>query len=149
MHFFQKVTPPNQNSQIEKMAYYSIADKTFRTPLLSTDYKIQIAFNITNTGMVDQGIRYFQEILKSDPRRHDAAEFLATLYEHDKNYPVAIKYRLEAAKLDPHGAPSLIELEKDYLAVNEAPAARRTRDTIVAMAPNTDVAAKAGALFVR
>ena len=146
MRTFQQIQPPT--AVAGKVVYEQIADKTFHTKLLSPDYKIFIAFSMTNAGYVNQGISYFQQVLKQDPRRYDAYYFLASISEAYKNYLVAIKYRKLAEKINPFDAENLLQLEKDYLANSDRIEAVQVCKRIVAMAGGTDVATQASKLLL-
>jgi len=139
---FKKIALPDPNNQSQRTVYGQIADATFRTPLLCPEDKVLIAFSITNGGSIDQGAAYFQEILNADPRRSDAAQFLGTIYESEKNYTKAIYNRSIAQKLDPWGAPNLVLLAQDYMLAGDKSSARKVRDLVLAMAPGTHYATK-------
>jgi len=147
MKYFQQLAAPAANSASEQSIYAAIADKTFQSPLLNVDYKTLIAFSVTNNGLLDQGTSYFQKILKDDPRQSDAHQFLATIYEHSKNYQLAINHRLAAKSLDPYGAPNLIGLENDYVAIGNLDSARQIRDLIIQIAPGSQIAQQASKLL--
>jgi hypothetical protein len=51
------------------------------------------------------------------------------------------------AKLDPYGAENLLSLENDYLLTGDQHSALATRDSIMSMAPGTDVAHRAEKLL--
>ena len=142
MFTFQQIALPSISSTSQKTLYSQIADKTFNTPLLSPDDKVLIAFSVTNAGLVNQGMYYFEEILKADSRRSDAAQFLGMIYESQKNYKQAIYYRNLARKLDPWSTPNLLELVHDYIAIGDRNSAVVTSREINEMAPGTDNAKK-------
>ena len=145
MRYFQSIAVPTSTSQFP--IYNQIARKTFDTPLMNPDYKVLIAFNVTNSGDLLKGIAFFKKVLKADPRRHDAAQFLGTIYEHLNDFHNAIKYRLLASELNPAGADNLLLLEKDYLAVNDERAAKTVLASILAIAPGTKIAGEATNVF--
>lgn len=148
MRYFQQVAAPSANSPSQQNIYAKISDRTFNTRLLSPEYRILIAFSVTNNGLIDQGASFFERILKDDPRRSDAHQFLATINEHFKNYQVAINHRLSAKILDPNGAPNLFALENDYISIRDLKSARQIRDLIVELAPGTDFASQASKAVV-
>lgn len=140
---FLKINPSSINTPSLRAAYLQLSSEAFSTPLLSPDYKVRIAFNITNVGLVDEGKAYFEQILKQDPKKSDAPQFLAEIYESQKKYPEAIKYRVITREVYPWNAANLLGLEKDYLALGDKGSAKAIHDSIVAMAPGTENALKA------
>lgn len=147
MFHFRNLVPPLPNSIVQDKSYNQVADTVFNTPMMNPDYKVYIAFALTNAGLIDQGEQYFRKILDIDPRRSDVNQFLATISEHKKDYPTAISYRLKAQSINPYGANNLILLEKDYLLNGDIQHARQIRDLIIKIAPRTDVASQASALL--
>jgi O-antigen ligase len=143
MSTFQRIAVPNSTSVTQKTLYSQIADKTFTTPLLSPDDKVLIAFSVTNAGLVNQGTSYFEQILKIDPRRSDAAQFLGTIFESQKDYKQAVYYRNLARSLDPWGTPNLLQLVNDYLAIGDKNSAIEVSKAINVMAPGTENAKRA------
>ena len=140
---FQKLPVPT--TKADQASYLAAANQAFNTRLISPDYKVIIAFSVTNAGLVNDGVSFFQAALKQDPKLNDANQFLGTIFEHFKNYPLAIKYRLAGRELNPWGADNLLQLENDYLLMGEKDSAREIRDSIMKMAPGSDLATKAQA----
>jgi O-antigen ligase len=140
---FQKLPVPT--TKADQASYLAAANQAFNTRLISPDYKVIIAFSVTNAGLVNEGVSFFQAALKQDPKLNDANQFLGTIFEHFKNYPLAIKYRLAGRELNPWGADNLLQLENDYLLMGEKDSAREIRDSIMKMAPGSDLATKAQA----
>ena len=147
MFHFRNVIAPSPNSIVQEKAYGEIADTVFKTPLLNVDYKVSIAFALTNTGLIDQGEQYFKKILNIDPRRSDVLQFLAVISEHKKDFIAAIEFRKKAAFINPYGANNLILLEKDYLLTGNIEKAKEIRNLILRIAPETDFASQASALM--
>ncbi len=145
MRYFQRVPAPASANQ--QSIYNQIAENAFNSRFMNPDYRAFIAYSVTNSGDIALGTSLFEKVLKIDPRRYDVNQFLATINEHYKNYPLAIKYRLAARALNPYGADSLLNLMKDYLANGEKQKAISVRDSIFAMAPGTDVASQASTLL--
>jgi O-antigen ligase len=123
-----------------KDRYRAVAHKTFHQPLLSPNYKAQIAAKMATENYGPEAISYFKQTIKSDSRNGDSYNFLARVYENLKSSTEAISYRKQLAKLDPYGAPNLLSLEIDYLLIGDRPAAIEIQKAILSMAPGTDVA---------
>ena len=123
--------------------YKEIAKSTFTGPLLNPSYKSAIAAKMAQNSFGSESIHYFKETIKADPRNTNSYSLLSLVYENIGSPQDAIPYRKELAKLDPYGAENLFFLEKDYLTTGDRKLAGITRDSIVAMAPGTDVANRA------
>jgi O-antigen ligase len=130
-----------------KDVYRTIAKKTFYQPLLNPNYKANIALTMAKNGYGPEAITYFKETIKDDPRNTNSYSLLALVYENLKNPKAAIPYRKQLALLDPYGAENLLSLQKDYLLVGDKSSAVSIRDSILAMAPGTDVAKRAAGLI--
>ena len=145
LNTFQQIQPPSDSAG--KDVYRKIAAETFDTSLFNSDYKVRVAFIMTNAGYLNDGINYFQKTLQSDPRRSDANEFLATIYESTKNIQLAIKYRLAAKKINPYGTDNLLSLQKDFITMNDRLEAKKVSDLIIELVPDTDVATESAKIM--
>jgi tetratricopeptide (TPR) repeat protein len=132
-----------------KDIYRAIAKKTFNQPLLNPNAKANIALIMAKNGFGPEAIAFFKETIKTDPRNTDSYSVLSAVYEHLKSPQEAIPYRKQLALLDPYGAENLVSLENDYLLIGDKASAIATRDSILAMAPGTDVAKRAAALITK
>jgi tetratricopeptide (TPR) repeat protein len=132
-----------------KDVYRAIAKKTFYQPLLNPNYKVNIALTMAKNGYGPEAITYFKETIKADPRNTNSYSLLALVYEDLKNPKEAIVYRKQLAVLDPYGAENLVSLQKDYLLTGDKSSAIAIRDSILAMAPGTDVAKRAAGLITK
>ena len=135
---FLKIQVPTESSALK--IYDKIALDTYKLKFQNSDYRIFMAFKIVNSGNVDLGLSMFKDILARDPRRHDAATFISSIYEQQKKYSDAITYRNIVRNLNPYGADSLLELTKDYKAIGDTEAAKKIANEIIAMAPGTQIA---------
>ena len=132
-----------------KDVYRAIAKKTFYQPLLNPNYKANIALTMAKNGYGPEAISFFKETIKADPRNSNSYSLLSLVYENLKSPQEAIPYRKQLALLDPYGAENLVSLEKDYLLTGDKSSAIAIRDSILAMAPGTDVAKRATALITK
>jgi O-antigen ligase len=132
-----------------KDVYRAIAKKTFNQPLLNPNDKVNIALIMAKNGYVPEAITYFKETIKADPRNANSYSLLALVYENLKNPKEAIVYRKHLALLDPYGAENLVSLQKDYLLTGDKSSAIAIRDSILDMAPGTDVAKRAAGLITK
>ena len=116
---------------------------------MSPTYKYNIAFTLLENGYISDSVTYLKKIVRDDPRNLFANTALAIVYEHFNGRLQAIEYRKKLQLLDPYNAMSLVELENDYLLTANRALAMATRDSIIAMAPGTDVAKRAAALITK
>jgi len=132
-----------------KDAYRAIAKKTFDQPLLSPNYKVNIATSLARNNYGPEAISYFKQIIKIDPRNTNSYSLLSLIYENIKSPQEAIPLRKQLAKLDPFGAENLLLLTNDYLITGDEKSAVETKNAIIAMAPGTDVAKRAEKLLAQ
>lgn len=144
---FAQIQPPADPAG--KDVYRAIAKKTFNQPLLNPNAKVNIALTMAKNGYVPEAISFFKENIKADPRNTNSYILLSQVYENLKSPQEAIPYRKQLALLDPYGAENLVSLEKDYLLTGDKSSAIAIRDSILAMAPGTDVAKRAAALITK
>jgi len=144
--FHQTAIP---NFEGGRQAYLSLASRIFNLPLLNPSDKLQVATDLAVHGFGPESVSFLKKTISLDPRNSNAHLVLADVYEHLKDYPNAIIYRLKVARLDPYGAENLLQLENDYLLEKNLDAARSIRDSIIRMAPATDVARRAEKLLAR
>jgi len=138
---------PVPNFEGGRQAYLILAGRIFDLPLLNPNDKLQIATDLATQGFGPEAVSYLKKTIAADSRSSNAHLVLADVYEHLKDFPNAIIYRLKVAQLDPYGAENLVQLENDYLRVKNFSAAKLTRDAIKAMAPGTDVSKRAVSLI--
>ena len=104
---------------------------------------------MAKNGYGPEAISFFKETIKADPRNTNSYSLLSVVYENLKSPQQAIPYRKQLALLDPYGAENLVSLENDYLLTGDKSSAIAIRDSILAMAPGTDVAKRAAALITK
>jgi tetratricopeptide (TPR) repeat protein len=136
-----------KDSGFNKKSYLEMADRVFSQPFMSPTYKYNIAFTLLENGHISESVADFKKILIVDPRNLYANTALAIVYEHFNGRLQAIEYRKKIQSLDPYNAPSLVELENDYILTDNRALAVTTRDSILAMAPGTDIAKRAQSLL--
>ena len=142
--------PSNTQTQTQDL-YSQLAAKNFNQFLMSPSYKYQIAISVAKNGDVNSAIKYLNASLESDKRYLQSYVSLASIYEsmHFINFPMAIQNRLQIKKYDPYNAQNLVNLENDYILTKNMGAAIATRDSILEMAPGTDLAKQATILITK
>ena len=123
--------------------YKNIAEATFNQPLLNPNYKEQIAAKMAQNNLLDESVDFFKRTIKLDSRNGNSLSLLALVYENSKNPLEAIKVRRQLALIDPYGANNLLALENDYLKVGDKAKASKVQESILQMAPGTDIAKRA------
>ena len=136
-------------SPADEVLYKKAARNLYDQPLLNTDYKVAISAKMAQNSYGPEALHYFREALKADPRNASAHALISLVYENLKRPQEAIIYRKKLAILDPYGAENLLSLANDYLLTGEKSSAIAIRDSILAMAPGTDVAKRAAALITK
>jgi len=129
-------------------AYLSEAKRAFNLPLLNPNRKAQIALNLAKNNLPIQSVDFFKKTLEVDPRNANSLSILAILYENLKDYPNAVRQRKALWLLDPFGAENLLSLENDFLIMGNRAEAQLVEQSILGMAPGTDVAKRAANLLV-
>jgi tetratricopeptide (TPR) repeat protein len=106
---------------------------------------------VAKNGDVNSAIKYLNASLESDKRYLQSYVSLASIYEsmHFINLPMAIQNRLQIKKYDPYNAQNLVNLENDYILTKNVGAAIAIRDSILEMAPGTDLAKQATILITK
>ena len=127
--------------------YRAIAEETFNHPLLNPNYKVDIANILAKNNYVDESINFYKQTLRADSRNINAYILISSLYERLNRPKESIPYRKQLALLDPYGAENLASLENDYLLTGDKTSAIHARDSILGMAPGTDVAKRAAGLI--
>jgi O-antigen ligase len=132
-----------------KEIYRKIAKETFNHPLLNPKYKVDIATTLAKNNYPQDAINFFKQTIREDSRNIDAYILLSGLYEQLKKPKDSIPNRKQLALLDPYGAENLLSLENDYLQTGDRTSAIVIRDSIITMAPGTDVAKRAAGLITK
>ena len=140
---------PVPNFQGGREAYINVANRVFNLPLLNPNDKVQVATDLATHGFGPESIQMLKQSIATDSRNTNAYVILADVYEHLKDFPNAISNRKQLLLLDPYGAENLVTLENDYILTGNKIAAIAIRDSIIAMAPGTDVAKRAMALITK
>jgi O-antigen ligase len=129
--------------------YKNIAKATFNQPLLNPNYKEQIAAKMAQNNFLGESIDFFKRTIKLDSRNGNSLSLLALVYENSNNPLEAIKVRRQLAVVDPYGANNLLALVSDYLKVGDSANATKVQDSILQMAPRTEIAKSALDLLKR
>ncbi len=138
---FLQYQRPLNNTQVS--IYKGLADQVFGLPLINPNYRKDVSLQVAKQVSIEDSIPYFLKVIEQDSRNTDVRIMVSIGYEELKNEKQAIIYREQVEKLDPYGAENLLALEKDYLVIGDKKSAIRTKDSILKIAPGTEIALKA------
>jgi len=107
------------------------------------NYKIQIAYNLFNSGQQEESIRVAIELVENNPRNLYALDAVALL-SRELNDPTAeIQARKSISKLDPWNGKNYLQLMILYKASGDITNAKLMLDKILSFAPDTNEAKSA------
>jgi O-antigen ligase len=107
------------------------------------NYKIQIAYDLFNSGNQQESIRVANELVKSNPRNLYALDGVALLSRELKNPTAEIEARKSIEKLDPWNGKNYLQLMILYKAAGDITNAQLMLDKILSFAPDTNEAKSA------
>ena len=114
-----------------------------KSKIADPNYKIQIAYDLFNSGGQQESIRAANEILKSNPRNLYALDAVALLSRELKDPTAEMQARKSIEKLDPWNAKNYLQLMILYNTVGDVTNAQLTLDKILSFAPDTNEAKSA------
>lgn len=107
------------------------------------NYKIQIAYDLFNSGKQQESIRVANEIVKSNPRNLYALDAVALLSREIKDPTAEIEARKSIEKLDPWNGKNYLQLMILYKSAGDTTNAQLMLDKILSFAPDTNEAKSA------
>jgi hypothetical protein len=107
------------------------------------NYKIQIVFDLFNSGKQQESIRIANELAKSNPRNLYALDAVALLSREIKDPTAEIQARKSIEKLDPWNGKNYLQLMILYKAAGDITNAQLMQDKILSFAPDTNEAKSA------
>jgi O-antigen ligase len=107
------------------------------------NYKIQIVYDIFNSGKQQESIRIANELVKSHPRNLYALDALALLSREIKDPIAEIQARKNIEKLDPWNGKNYLQLMILYKAAGDITNTQLMLDKILSFAPDTNEAKSA------
>jgi len=135
----------NLQDQTARSLFKNLQLNVIEAPLIDPSYSLASAMYLIQAGFTDEGLTEAKKIHQNDPRKLEAINALALVYEQLKNFPEAISYRLKMAQMDQWNAVNYLELGKDYKAQGDLINSKAMLEKILSFAPNDLVAAKAKA----
>jgi O-antigen ligase len=107
-------------------------------PISDPNYKIQIAYNLFNTGKRVEAYKIVNNLVKENPRNLYALEAEALLSSELNNPAVAISTRNMISKFDPWNAKNYLQLMLLYKESGDLVNAQVMKDKILSFAANTN-----------
>jgi tetratricopeptide (TPR) repeat protein len=107
------------------------------------NYKIQIVYNLFNSGKQQESIRIASELVKSNPRNLYALDAVALLSREIKDPIAEIQARKSIEKLDPWNGKNYLQLMILYKATGDITNAQLMLDKILSFASDTNEAKSA------
>ena len=107
------------------------------------NYKIQIAYNLFNSGEQKESIRVANELAVNNPRNLYALDAVARLSREINDPTAEIQARKSIARLDPWNAKNYLQLMILYKAAGDVIDAQLMLDKILSFAPDTNEAKSA------
>jgi tetratricopeptide (TPR) repeat protein len=107
------------------------------------NYKIEIGYDLFNSGEQQESIRVANELVKSNPRNLYALDAVALLSREIKNPTAEIQARKSIEKLDPWNGKNYLQLMILYKTAGDITNAQLMLDKILSFAPDTNEAKSA------
>lgn len=119
------------------------ANYVLQSKLADPNYKIQIAYDLYNSGQQQESIRVANEQVKSNPRNLYALDAVALLSREIKDSAAEIQARKSIEKFDPWNGKNYLQLMILYKAAGDITNAQLMLDKIISFAPDTNEAKSA------
>lgn len=145
-------TQPNKNDNFSQQLLMLLdkhASYVLNNPLSDPNYKIQIVYNLFNSGSQDQAYNTVKEIVYKNPRNLYALDAEVLLSNQLNNPLIEIDARKKIAKLDPWNAKNYLQLMLLYKTSGNLVNAQEMRDKILSFAAQTEEAKIALAEFAK
>jgi len=136
-------TIPIPRTQSDLNAYEIAAQRPLNYVFKEPTFVLIHAQDLAQGGNFQDAIQVLQNMKEADPHNFEAQNFLAKIYEYQKNWAKAIAVRSGIIKLDPHNYANLLQLAEDYKAAGDLITAKPIATLITLIAPNTEEAKQA------
>ena len=114
------------------------ANYVVSNPISDPNYKIQIAYNLFNSGKRGEAYKIVNDLVRENPRNLYALEAEALLSSELNNPTVAISTRNKISKFDPWNAKNYLQLMLLYKESGDLVNAQVMKDKILSFAANTN-----------
>jgi O-antigen ligase len=137
---------PNKSSAVSQQLLRLLdqhSSYVLENKIADPNYKIQIVYDLFNSGEQQESIRAANEVVKSNPRNLYALDAVALLSKEIKDPTTEIQARKSIEKLDPWNGKNYLQLMILYKAAGDMTTAQLMLDKILSFAPDTNEAKSA------
>jgi tetratricopeptide (TPR) repeat protein len=137
---------PNKSSAVSQQLLRLLdqhSSYVLENKIADPNYKIQIVYDLFNSGEQQESIRAANEVVKSNPRNLYALDAVALLSKEIKDPTTEIQARKSISKLDPWNGKNYLQLMILYKASGDITNAKLMLDKILSFAPDTNEAKSA------
>lgn len=134
---------PDKNSNFSRALLIQLdqrAKNILNSPVADPNYKLQIAYDLFNSGDRTRAVAITKDIIRKFPRNQYALEALSLFYENLNKKNEAIKIRMILAQFDPWNAKNYLSLMRLNEDIGDSLNAKLARNKIISIAPNSSEA---------
>ena len=137
---------PNKSSAVSQQLLRLLdqhSSYVLENKIADPNYKIQIVYDLFNSGEQQESIRAANEVVKNNPRNLYALDAVALLSKEIKDPTAEIQARKSIEKLDPWNGKNYLQLMILYKAAGDITTSQLMLDKILSFAPDTNEAKSA------
>ena len=137
---------PNKSSAVSQQLLRLLdqhSSYVLENKIADPNYKIQIVYDLFNSGEQQESIRAANEVVKNNPRNLYALDAVALLSKEIKDPTAEIQARKSIEKLDPWNGKNYLKLMILYKAAGDITTSQLMLDKILSFAPDTNEAKSA------
>jgi tetratricopeptide (TPR) repeat protein len=148
MYFLRSIYSSQVNQQVDNRLLSS-AQKMLEVPFVDAEYKAQAGFYLATSGYLDEGLTILKDNIQQHPNSNNSYNIIANIYESLGQPKEAIPYRLEIIKMNPWNAKNILQLGKNYKALQDYDNMEKQIIRIESFARDTAIYAEAKKELVR
>ena len=144
--FNDYIGQPNKSSAVSQQLLRLLDQHStyvLKSKIADPNYKIQIAYDLFNSGEQQESIRVANELVKNNPRNLYALDAVALLSREIKDPTAEVQARKSIEKLDPWNGKNYLQLLILYKAAGDITNAQLMLDKVLSFAPDTNEAKSA------
>ena len=148
MYFLRSIYSSQVNQQVDNRLLSS-TQKMLEVPFVDAEYKAQAGFYLATSGYLDEGLTILKDNIQHHPNSNNSYNIIANIYESLGQPKEAIPYRLEIIKMNPWNAKNILQLGKNYKALQDYDNMDKQIIRIESFARDTTIYAEAKKELVR
>ena len=148
MYFLRSIYSSQVNQQVDNRLLSS-TQKMLEVPFVDAEYKAQAGFYLATSGYLDEGLTILKDNIQQHPNSNNSYNIIANIYESLGQPKEAIPYRLEIIKMNPWNAKNILQLGKNYKALQDYDNMEKQIIRIESFASGTAIYAEAKKELVR